>query len=86
MSRAASVRRTSCQSRLTGPPNKKLSQNGWTEGDSPISLRRLRKIGTVPGRVEIVSRPGCEGKASGPIAEELDRGGVALRRSTRPGR
>ena len=35
---------------------KKLSQNGCREGDSPILLRRLRKIGTVPGRFEIVPK------------------------------
>src|SRR6516165_8874778 len=28
--------------------------NGAREGDSPILLRRLRKIGTVPGRFRIV--------------------------------
>ena len=35
---------------------KKPSQNGCGEGDSPILLRRLRKIGTVPGRFEMVSK------------------------------
>ena len=29
-------------------PNQSLSQNRLGEGDSPILLRRLRKIGTVP--------------------------------------
>ncbi len=31
------------------------SEGGKREGDSPILLRKLRKIGTVPGRFEIVS-------------------------------
>ena len=37
---------------------KKPSQNGCGEGDSPILLRRLRKIGTVPGRFEIAFQIG----------------------------
>ncbi len=39
-------------------PAKSLSENRLGEGDSPILLRVLRKIGTVPDRSRIGSQPG----------------------------
>ena len=41
-------------------PIQNLSENRLGEGDSPILLRRLRKIGTVPGgfRIGFVERAG----------------------------
>jgi hypothetical protein len=39
------------------PKNKSLSENRLGEGDSPILLRGLRKIGTVPGGSRIGSKP-----------------------------